>query len=73
MLDFKGQKQPVGSSWRLAETTIKIKEQWKYLYDANTEIRQRTYLNNLAEQDHRAIKRIVQPLLGFQTFRSAHI
>ena len=35
------------------------------------EIRQIKYLNNLVEQDHRAIKRIVRPMLGFQSFRSA--
>ena len=29
------------------------------------------YLNNLVEQDHRAIKRIVRPMLGFKTFDSA--
>jgi len=34
------------------------------------QIRQRKYLNNLIEQDHRAIKRITRPMLGFQTFRS---
>ena len=129
----RGKKRPVGSSWRMDETYIKIKGQWKYLYravdrrgqtvdflltahrdkkaalrflkkaigqqgrptkvtidqsGANTaalialdtdadadaiEIRQRKYLNNLVEQDHRAIKRIVRPMLGFQTFRSARI
>lgn len=127
----RGKKQPVGSSWRLDETYIKSKGQWKYLYravdkagqtvdflltahrdkqaalrflkkairqhgrpskvtidrsGANTaaltalnadadaiEIRQRKYLNNLIEQDHRAVKRIVRPMLGFQTFRSARI
>lgn len=132
----RGKKQPVGSSWRLDETYIKIKGQWKYLYravdkagqtvdflltahrdkkaalrflkkaigqqgrptkvtidqsgantaalialntdadadaDAKIEIRQRKYLNNLVEQDHRSIKRIVRPMLGFQTFRSARI
>jgi transposase-like protein len=35
------------------------------------EIRQIKYLNNLVEQDHRAIKRIVRPMLGFKSFRSA--
>jgi putative transposase len=35
------------------------------------EIRQIKYLNNLVEQDHRAIKRIVRPMLGFKTFNSA--
>ena len=31
-------------------------------------IRQVKYLNNIVEQDHRAIKRITQPMLGFKTF-----
>ncbi len=30
------------------------------------EIRQCKYLNNLIEQDHRAIKRLTRPMLGFQ-------
>jgi transposase-like protein len=34
-------------------------------------IRQSKYLNILIEQDHRAIKRIVKPVLGFKTFHSA--
>ncbi len=126
----KGKKRPVGKSWRMDETDIKIKGQWKYLYravdqegqtidflltahrdkkaarrffkkairqhglpakvtidksGANTaaiealkeetghaiEIRQNKYLNNLVEQDHRAVKRLVRPMLGFQSFRSA--
>jgi transposase-like protein len=35
-------------------------------------IRQIKYLNNIIEQDHRSIKRIVNPMLGFQSFRSAN-
>lgn len=125
-----GRKRPVGQSWRMDETYIKIKGQWKYLYravdkegqtidflltarrdkkaalrffkkavrqhglpekvtidksGANTaalealieetgaeiEIRQVKYLNNVVEQDHRAIKRIVRPMLGFKSFVSA--
>ena len=34
-------------------------------------IRQAKYLNNIVEQDHRAIKRIVRPMLGFKAFQSA--
>ncbi len=37
------------------------------------EIRQNKYLNNLIEQDHRAVQRIVRPMLGFQSFRSARV
>ena len=128
----KGKKRPVGNSWRMDETYIKLKGQWKYLYravdkegqsidflltthrdneaalrffkkavrlhglrdkvtidksGANTaaiealqaetgheiEIRQIKYLNNLVEQDHRSIKRIVRPMLGFKSFSSARI
>ncbi len=31
-------------------------------------IRQCKYLNNIVEQDHRAIKRIIRPMLGFKSF-----
>ena len=37
------------------------------------EMRQSKYLNNLAEQDHRAVKRIIRPMLGFKTLRCARI
>ena len=128
----KGKKRPVGNSWRMDETYIKIKGQWKYLYravdkagqtidflltarrdkkaalrffkkavrqhglpdkvtidksGANTaaikalkeetgqeiEIRQIKYLKNLVEQDHRSIKRIVKPMMGFKSFPSARV
>ena len=36
-----------------------------------TELRQVKYLNNLIEQDHRFIKRLTRPGLGFKTFRTA--
>ena len=131
-LVFRRRKRPVGTSWRMDETYIKISGEWKYLYravdrngdkvdfllrarrdqaaarafleraidlhgvpqkitidksGANTaailsiqadsgvdiEMRQSKYLNNLVEQDHRAIKRITRPMLGFKTFRCARI
>jgi len=31
------------------------------------------FYRNLVEQDHRAVKRIVRPMLGFQSFRSARV
>lgn len=37
----------------------------------NIEIRQNKYLNNIIEQDHRFIKRIVRPMLGFKSFNFA--
>jgi putative transposase len=35
------------------------------------EIRQIKYLNNILEQDHRFIKRITRPMMGFKAFHSA--
>ncbi len=34
-------------------------------------IRQVKYLNNIVEQDHRAVKRITRPMLGFKSFDAA--
>jgi putative transposase len=34
-------------------------------------VRQVKYLNNIVEQDHRAIKRITRPMLNFKSFRAA--
>jgi IS6 family transposase len=34
----------------------------------NVGIRQIKYLNNIIEQDHRSIKRIANPMLGFSVF-----
>ena len=129
---FRRCKRPLGTSWRMDETYIKVHGQCKYLYravdrdgetidflltaqrdkaaarrfleqaialhgephkitidhsGANTaaienyhadhhtdiELRQCKYLNNIVEQDHRAIKRIVRPMLGFKVFRYARM
>ena len=123
-------KRPVGASWRMDETYIKVKSAWKYLYravdkqgktvdflltakrnmatakrffdkamqmngepekvamdksgpnkaaidvinagrDVPIVVRQVKYLNNIVEQDHRAIKRVTKPMLNFKSFRSA--
>ena len=127
---FHKHKRPVGRSWRMDETYIKVKGVWRYLYravdkqgqtvdfllsakwdkeaarqffdkamqysddpetvtldksvankaamdDINADrnipikVRQVKYLNNIVEQDHRAVKRIIRPMLGFKTFQSA--
>jgi transposase-like protein len=129
---FRRHKRTVGKSWRMDETYIKVKGQWKYLYRAvdkagntvdfllrarrdrhaaqryfersmihngmpetvtidqsganlaalkaiNVErespirIRQKKYLNNIVEQDHRAVKRRIRPMLGFKKFTCARI
>jgi putative transposase len=127
---FHHRKRPARLSWRLDETSIKVKGQWCYLYravdkhgqtidflltehrdteaalrflekairrngvpetitidgsDANEaaikryneahgttiHIRQVKYLNNIVEQDHRAVKRITRSMLGFKAFDAA--
>jgi len=49
--------------------TIEIKragELWRFSH-----LRQCKYLNNIVEQDHRRIKRLVRPALGFGSLRTA--
>jgi putative transposase len=124
-------KRPVWVSWRMDETYIQVKGEWRYWYRAvdkhgqtidflltehrdaeaalrfltkairrngvpetitidgsganeaairsynqehgtNIIIRQVRYLNNIVEQDHRAVKRITRPMLGFKSFDAAH-
>ncbi len=36
-------------------------------------VRQIKYLNNIIEQDHRGIKRITRPMMGFKSFASAEV
>jgi len=40
---------------------------------ADIGLRQSKYLDNIVEQDHRAIKRIVRLMVGFKSFRCASI
>ena len=127
---FRKHKHPVGGSWRMDETYIKVKGVWKYLYRAVDKqgktvdflltaqrdkaaamrffekamkisgvpekvtmdkggaskaamdeinakgemtiiVRQVKYLNNIVEQDHRAIKRVTKPMLNFKSFCAA--
>ena len=35
------------------------------------EVRQVKYLNNIIKQDHRFVKRVTKPMLGFKSFRAA--
>jgi putative transposase len=46
-------------------------ESYNAEHETDIEIRQNKYLNNLVEQDHRAVKRVTRPTLGFKSFRSA--
>jgi transposase-like protein len=48
-------------------------ESYNAAHETGIEIRQVKYLNNIVEQDHRAIKRMTRPMLGFKSFWSAAI
>jgi transposase-like protein len=39
--------------------------------DKSCQLRQNKYLNNIVEQDHRFIKKLVNPSLGFKSFHTA--
>src|SRR5262247_3336779 len=41
------------------------------MYKTAIVIRHSKYLNNIVEQDHRAVKRLTRPMLGFQSFWAA--
>ena len=43
------------------------------LLPEDTKVRSSKYLNNLIEQDHRAIKQRIGPMLGFKRFKTAAI
>jgi putative transposase len=40
-------------------------------YGTTISSRQVKYLNNIVEQDHRAVKRVIRPMLGFKAFDAA--
>src|SRR6201985_3677948 len=42
-------------------------------HKTDIELRQCKYLNNIVEQDHRAIKRVTRPMLGLKSLRCARI
>jgi transposase-like protein len=48
-------------------------ESYNAEHDTAITVRQRKYLNNIVEQDHRSVKRIIRPMLGFKSFRCARI
>jgi putative transposase len=50
------------------ETAIK---RYNEAHGTHIIIRQVKYLNNIAEQDHRAVKRVTRPMLGFKAFETA--
>lgn len=48
-------------------------ERYNAKHDAEIGRQQATYLNNIVEQDHPAIKRLVGPMIGFKSFWSGAV
>jgi len=46
-------------------------ESYNEVHGTTITIRQVKYLNNIVEQDHRAVKRVTRPMLGFKSFYAA--
>ena len=46
-------------------------ESYNAEHGADIQIRRIKYLSNIVEQDHRAVKPVVRPMMGFKSFRSA--
>ena len=46
-------------------------ESYNAAHGTTITIRQVKYLNNIVEQDHRAVKRVTRPMLGFKAFHTA--
>jgi transposase-like protein len=48
-----------------------LSESYNEEHGTAIEIRKVKYLNNMVEQDHRGIKRVTRPMLGFKSFDAA--
>jgi putative transposase len=46
-------------------------KRYNEIHGTQISIRQVKYLNNLVEQDHRSVKRVTRPMLGFKSFVAA--
>lgn len=54
------------AAYPIAIEALKVDE----TLEATTELRQNKYLNNVIEQDHRNIKRLTKPMMGFGSFNT---
>jgi len=60
----KGRKHPVGTSWRMDETYIQVKGQWKYLYRAVDQEGQPIDFLLTAHRDQQAARRFFKKAIG---------
>ena len=65
---FRARKRPVGSSWRMDETYVRIKGVWKYLYRAVDKAGATVDFLLTAKRDRKAALRFLRQAIG-QTVR----
>jgi transposase-like protein len=61
---FRAGKRPVGSSWRLDETYVKVKGAWKYLYRAVDKAGATVDFLLTAKRDRKAALRFLRKAIG---------
>ena len=61
---FRARKRPVGSSWRLDETYVKVKGRWKYLYRAVDKAGATVDFLLTAKRDRKAALRFLRKAIG---------
>jgi putative transposase len=61
---FRARKRPVGSSWRMDETYIRIKGAWKYLYRAVDKAGATVDFLLTAKRDRKAALRFLRKAIG---------
>src|SRR5215468_5621815 len=66
---WKNYARPVGSSWRVDETYIKVKGQWRYLYRAVDERGQTVDFLLSKNRDKAAVVRFFKKAIGSQEAR----
>jgi putative transposase len=57
---MRGHKRPIGKSWHLDETYVKVKGEWMYLYRAVDGAGQTVDFLLTSRRDHRAARRFLQ-------------
>lgn len=61
---FRRRKRPLGRSWRMDETYIRVSGQWKYLYRAVDRLGHTVDFLLTAKRDHAAARRFFERAIG---------
>src|SRR5260370_35214581 len=61
---FRKHKRPVGRSWRMDETYVKLKGKWKYLYSAVDKAGKTIDFLLTAKRDKAAARRFFEKAIG---------